>query len=79
MYQRYHNSIERETEEATQKELATWIQEDVYKEVPNKCQNTVSTCLVVSPKVIDSIISTKAHLVRRGFKGKEDQIIRSCL
>ena len=78
MYHKYYNnSIKTETEEAKQKELASWIQEDVYKEVPNDGQKTISTRWVVSPKVIDNIMSTKACLVARGFKEKEDQTIRS--
>ena len=42
-----HNSINTETEEAKEKELASWIQVDVYKEVLNEGQKTISTCWVV--------------------------------
>ena len=39
-----HNSIKTETEEAKQKELTSWIQVDVYKEVLNEGQKAISTC-----------------------------------
>ena len=52
------NSINTETEEAKEKELASWIQVDVYKEVLNEGQKTISTCWVVSPKVVDGVMST---------------------
>ena len=39
-----HNSINTETEEAKQKELTSWIQVDVYKEVLNEGQKAISTC-----------------------------------
>ena len=71
-----HNSIKTETGESKQKELASWIQ-DVYKEVPNEGQKTISTYWAVSPKVIDGVMSTKACLLARGFKEKEVQTIRS--
>ena len=53
-----HNSIQIETEEAKQKEITSWIQVDVYKEVLNEGQKTISTCWVVSPKVVDGVMST---------------------
>ena len=53
-----HNSINTETEEAKEKELASWIQVDVYKEVLNEGQKTISTCWVVSPKVVDGVMPT---------------------
>ena len=53
-----HNPIKTETEEAKQKELASWIQVDVYKELLNEGQKTISTGWVVSPKVVDGVMST---------------------
>ena len=53
-----HNSIETETEEARQKELTSWIQVDVYKEVLNEGQKTISTFWVVSPKVVEGVMPT---------------------
>ena len=46
------------TEEEKQKELTSWIQVDVYKEVLNEDQKTILTCRVVSPKVVDGVMST---------------------
>ena len=51
-------SINTETEEAKQKELTSWIEVDVYKEVLNEGQKTILTCWVVSPKVVDGVMST---------------------
>ena len=48
-----HNSIKTETEEAKQKELTSWIQ------VLNEGQKTISTCWVVSPKLVDGVMSAK--------------------
>ena len=53
-----HNSIQIETEEAKQKEITSWIQVDVYKEVLNEGQKTISTFWVVSPKVVDGVMPT---------------------
>ena len=50
---------------------------NVYKEAPNEGQKTISTCWVVSPKVIDDVMSTQACLVARRFTEKENQTIRS--
>ena len=63
-----HNSIKTETEEAEQKELNSWIQVDVYKEVLNEGQKTVSTCRVVSPKVVDGVMSTTFLLSLLGIQ-----------
>ena len=48
-----HNSVKTETEEAKQKELTSWIQ------VSNEGQKTISTCCVVSPKLVDGVMSTR--------------------
>ena len=72
-----NSSIKTETEEAKQRELTSWRQEEVYKEVPNEGQKTISTRWVITPKVINGVMSTKARLVARGFEEKEEQIIRS--
>ena len=53
-----HNSTEIETEKAKPKELTSWMQVDVYKEVLNKGQKPISACWVVSPKVVDGVMST---------------------
>ena len=63
-----HNSIKTETEEAEQKELNSWIQVDVYKDVLNEGQKTVSTCGVVSPKVVDGVMSTTFLLSPLGIQ-----------
>lgn len=38
-----HNSIKTETEEAKQKILASWIQENVYREVPRNHLNMLGS------------------------------------
>ena len=50
---------------------------NAYKKVPCEGQKTTSTRWVVSPEVIDGVMPTKARLVARGFKEKEDQTTRS--
>ena len=72
-----HNSMKTKTEEAKQKELELWDQENVCKEVSNEGQKTIWTRWVVSSKVINDVMSTKAGLVARGFEEKEDQNIVS--
>ena len=72
-----HNSIKKETEEVKQKKLASWIKENVYKEVLNEGHKTISTHWVVSLKVIDGVMSTKTRPVARGFEEKEEQTIKS--
>ena len=72
MYQRYYTIPSKQIQEAKEKELASWIQGNVYKEVLNEGQQTILTCRIVSPKVIDSIMSTKAWLFARVFEEKED-------
>ena len=39
----FHSSVKTETEEAKQRELSSWIQEKVYKEVPNEGQNNFNS------------------------------------
>lgn len=59
------------------KKICLMDTKNVYKEAPNAGQKTISTCWVVSPKVIDDVMSTQACLVARRFTEKENQTIRS--
>lgn len=56
------------------KELENWIKEDVYQEVTDDGQKTISVRWVVTPKMINGVWSTKARLVARGFEEDSSQI-----
>ena len=71
----YINLHDRETLLAKERELESWKREEVYTEVPNEGQSTMSTTWVVKPKVIDGKYSLKARLCARGFE--EDQFFRT--
>ena len=65
------NSIKSKTEEAKQKELESWKQENVYEKIPSEEQETIWTQRLISPKVINYVMSTKADLIARGFEEKK--------
>ena len=64
----FNAEADEKTLEAKQRELKSWIDEEVYEEVEDKGQTTVSVRWVVTPKIIDGVWSTKARLVARGFE-----------
>ena len=66
-----HNSPK--VRNAKEKELENWKSFDVYTEVPDIGQKTISTWWVVTKKDICDQESIKARLVVRGFK-EESQI-----
>ena len=50
------------------KELNSWKKENVYEEVPNEDQQTISVRSVIKPKIIYGQHSAKARLCARGFE-----------
>ena len=60
---------------AKEKELQNWKSEEVYVEVPNDGQPTMSTTWVVKPKIVDGKYTLKARLCARGFE--EEQFFRT--
>ena len=60
---------------AKEKELQSWRSEEVYTEVPNEGQSTMSTTWVVKPKLVDGRYTLKARLCARGFE--EDKFFRT--
>ena len=56
---------------AKQEELKNWIANDVYTEVNNQGQDTVSVRWVVTNKVVDQKVSYKARLCARGFEEEQ--------
>ena len=64
----YLQEIEDDTMKAKMKELNSWLQHDVYEEIENKGQNAISVRWVISPKMIDGRLQTKARLCARGFE-----------
>lgn len=65
------HSIKSKTEKAKQKELDSWKQENVYEKIPNEGQETIWTQRLISPKVINYVMSTKAGLIARAFEEKK--------
>ena len=58
---------------AKQKELNNWKTEKVYVEIDNQCdQKPITTRWVLTKKLIDSKIQTKARLCARGFEEIQD-------
>ena len=60
--------IDEETSKAKSLELDSWKAENVYKEVDDRGQSTISVRWVVTPKLVDGAWITKARLVARGFE-----------
>ena len=61
--------------QAKQTELSDWKDHQVYDEVPNVGQQTISVRWVISPSTENGKISAKARLCARGFE--EDNIMRT--
>ena len=53
---------------AKEKELAKWISHDVFEEVEDVGQPTISVRWVITERVVNGNIETKARLVARGFE-----------
>lgn len=56
-------------------ELLQWESQEVYTEIEDHGQETMSVTWVVRPKVIDGVSSVKARLCARGFE--EEQLFRT--
>ena len=56
-------------------EMQQWQQQDVYSEVEDIGQETMSVTWVIRPKMIDGVSSVKARLCARGFE--EEQLFRT--
>ena len=64
----YQSAKDQEVYEAKMRELNSWREQNVYEEVPNEGQQTVSVWWVIKPKIINGQHSTKVRLYARGFK-----------
>ena len=64
----YQSAKDQEVYEAKMRELNSWREQNVYEEVPNEGQQTISVRWVIKPKIINGQHSTKARLCARGFK-----------
>ena len=64
----FHVEELQDTQEAKLKELKSWRQNDVYEEVDDEGQYCVSVRWVITPKIIDGKLQTKARLCARGFE-----------
>ena len=50
------------------RELNSWREQNVYEEVHNEGQQTISVRWVIKPKIIYGQHGTKARLCTRGFE-----------
>ena len=50
------------------RELNSWREQNVYEEVHNEGQQTISVSWVIKPKIMNGKHSTKARLCTRGFE-----------
>ena len=50
------------------RELNSWREQNVYEEVHNEGQQTISVSWVIKPKIMNGQHSTKARLCTRGFE-----------
>ena len=71
----YVANHDREVLSAKERELQNWKSEEVYVEVPNNGQPTMSTTWVIKQKIIDGKYALKARLCARGFE--EEQFFRT--
>ena len=62
------NINEKKTKEAKVKELNSWKQNDICEEVDYRNQKLISTRWVLSKKMKDGKIITKARIVARSFE-----------
>ena len=53
-------------------ELANWKSQQVYVEQEDRGQRCLSVRWVLTPKMIDNVVSTKARLCARGLKENQD-------
>ena len=63
---------ENEVEQAKLAELKSWKDNNVYTEVENKNQSTISIKWIIKPKLLEGVLSTKARLVLRGYEEQSD-------
>ena len=64
----YHSESTQEILAAKKRELADWSRHDVYGEEDDIGQDCVSTRWVITPKLIDGKLGTKARLCARGYE-----------
>ena len=72
--QAYSMQVEQEVLEAKRKELQNWSNDEVYEEVNDDGQTTMSVRWVITPKFLDGIWRTKARLVARGYEENQELI-----
>ena len=70
----YLSHVDQQTMTAKQAEHENWIREDVYEEVDDIGQDTMSVKWVITPKIINGVMATKARLVARGFEEDKSEL-----
>ena len=68
MCELFLSEVDEQTIKAKEIELDNWKSENVYKEVDDEGQDYISARWVVTPKLVDGCLTTKARLVARGFE-----------
>ena len=68
----YQAEIQNDIQEAKKAELDSWLKREVYDEVVDKGQSSVSVRWVITPKIVDGKMTTKARLVAKGFQEVQD-------
>ena len=64
--------VDVEMNNAKMQELEAWRSHNVFDEVVDEGQQTISVRWVITPKVVDGIPSVKARLVAKGFQEQQD-------
>ena len=72
--QKVSAEIDKATYDAKQKELENWTENEVYEEVEDNGQDTISVRWVITPKLVGHRWTTKARLVARGFQENVDDL-----
>ena len=65
--------------EAKEKEIENWIDNDVFEEIEDNGQQTISVRWVVTEKAQDNKPETRARLVARGFEEETTQLKKDSL
>ena len=62
------------SERAKEKEMQNWLENDVFEEVENKGQKAISVRWVITEKMVEGKVITKARLVARGFEENTENL-----
>lgn len=72
--QQVSSEVDKATVDAKRRELDNWVMNEVYEEVEDIGQDTISVRWVITPKLVNDQWTTKARLVARGFQENVDDL-----